>query len=370
MLFLVASVTANAKNGYPEFSWDRVPVALHLGEPERDFTQEETEFIARFPLVCFEKSQGVGEHKDSAKGAFVATEAVKKINPDAKILFYWNSWVDWGKFSKYQKRYTELHPEWTLLGNDGEPFVFPGDRWMFDQSREDLHTWWIDAVEDAVENHDMDGVFVDGIHQFYKRTDLLPRLGEERLQELRDGAEALMRKLRERLGKNKIILSNNIHPTQDYGTSITDYSNAGMFEHYCWRDNEDADEFARQIELVQQCAKEGRIMMVKGWPRHHFNNPGTTAGFTDEQILENMKEDIVFPLACFLVGAGKYSYFCYSWGWDANTGWLVDFPEYNKPLGKPLGDAKREGYIFTRQFKYADVWVDVENRKAKIDWKE
>ena len=36
-----------------------------------------------------------------------------------------------------------------------------------------------------------------------------------------------------------------------------------------------------------------------------------------ERIARN---DIVFPLACFLIGAGEYAYFCYSWGYRDTDG--------------------------------------------------
>jgi hypothetical protein len=28
------------------------------------------------------------------------------------------------------------------------------------------------------------------------------------------------------------------------------------------------------------------------------------------------------------------------------------------------------GWVLTRKYKYADVWVDLETREAKIDWKK
>ena len=80
-----------------------------------------------------------------------------------------------------------------------------------------------------------------------------------------------------------------------------------------------------------------------------------------ERIARN---DIVFPLACFLIGAGEYAYFCYSWGYrDTDGGGRYD--EFDKPLGKPLSEAKNAGWIYTRKYEYADVWVDIENRVAK-----
>ena len=49
--------------------------------------------------------------------------------------------------------------------------------------------------------------------------------------------------------------------------------------------------------------------------------------------------------------------------------WLKDFPEYDKLLGIPRGPAKKDGYIYTREFEQASVWLDIENEKARIKWK-
>ena len=55
-----------------------------------------------------------------------------------------------------------------------------------------------------------------------------------------------------------------------------------------------------------------------------------------------------------------------------NTGALVEFQDFKKPLGPPLGAYKRQSegkWIFTRKFKYADVWVDLEQEEGRITWK-
>lgn len=87
-----------------------------------------------------------------------------------------------------------------------------------------------------------------------------------------------------------------------------------------------------------------------------------------EVIYEAAKEYITLPLACFLVGAGENCYFGYSWGWLLEYGWFDWYPEFDKPLGPPLGDAIRNGWTYQREFEHASVFVDVENRTAQIDW--
>jgi len=53
-----------------------------------------------------------------------------------------------------------------------------------------------------------------------------------------------------------------------------------------------------------------------------------------------------FPLAAFLAGAQKNCYFIYNWGYRMDLGCLEWYPEYARPLGKPLGDMKVDGWQF------------------------
>ena len=87
-----------------------------------------------------------------------------------------------------------------------------------------------------------------------------------------------------------------------------------------------------------------------------------------EEVYRVASERITYPLACFLVAAQKDSYFCYSWGYREQHGSLVDYPEFHKPLGEPKGDAAKDGWIYTRSFEHAEVWVDLSKRTARIDW--
>ena len=49
--------------------------------------------------------------------------------------------------------------------------------------------------------------------------------------------------------------------------------------------------------------------------------------------------------------------------------WLKTFPQYEKKLGAPKGYAKREGYIYTRSFEHLDVWLDIKNKTATLNYK-
>lgn len=57
-------------------------------------------------------------------------------------------------------------------------------------------------------------------------------------------------------------------------------------------------------------------------------------------------------------------------GEPSADGQLIDYPEYQRKLGPPKGDAVREPgtWIFRRAFKHAKVTVNIEKRERGIEW--
>lgn len=69
------------------------------------------------------------------------------------------------------------------------------------------------------------------------------------------------------------------------------------------------------------------------------------------------------------MAAETNSYFCYTWGYREMHGTFDWYPELDKPLGPPQGNAVRDGWTYRREFKHASVFVDLEKKTARIDWK-
>ncbi len=377
-LALAISLNAQNKNiklnasAYPEFSWDTVPVALHFSS-KSDFKPEQIKFLARFPVFCVEKHQGVSKYKDARKGAFSVTKAIKEINPKAKLLFYWNSNIDGGKnYFGHQILDDKYHPEWKLTGT--KDVLVRGHQETYDASNSEFRKWWVSIPVEAVKEGNMDGVFIDAIpHYFRDEKQHTKILGEEKLKEVRKGVSLMAEDLALQLGNDKILLFNNMNEGgRSFEEEVAVFSDGGMIENFCnfSLKGTTKETAIAQIEQLRIAGKSKRMLMVKGWPRYSYRRPEQRSGISMQTITEHIKEDITFPLACFLSGAGEYAYFVYSWGYRSAHGSLVDYPEYHKPLGKPLGDYTRKGWQLSRKFEHADVWVDLENQKAKIDWKK
>ena len=95
-----------------------------------------------------------------------------------------------------------------------------------------------------------------------------------------------------------------------------------------------------------------------------------------QECLHN--ERMHYLTAIFLVIAEKHSYFYPHDGYGVRKDakgrqikrvWLHTFPVFKKKLGPPKGPAKKNGYIYTREFENCSVWLDIENEKAKLTWK-
>ncbi len=79
-------------------------------------------------------------------------------------------------------------------------------------------------------------------------------------------------------------------------------------------------------------------------------------------------------MALYLICAEPYSYFMFNDGYGVDNGrsmiWMKDIPEYQYPLGAPIGEATQEGYVYKRAFRHAKVTVDIKQETAEIIWRE
>jgi len=79
------------------------------------------------------------------------------------------------------------------------------------------------------------------------------------------------------------------------------------------------------------------------------------------------REQHYFSLASFMMGMEEGSYFGSGMHWD-DIGWHTWWPEYTKPLGKPLHQYTRNGYEFRRSFEHVDVFANCQTLQTRFDW--
>jgi len=361
------------KTFYPPFSWDTTPV-YQMFQDSNLFTDEQVRKIASTSdFICIEKRHGYDEIGSADAGAKHAIQQFKALKPNMNCLVYLNSayaypFIERSKGFHWQE---EIHkPENAKLKSflvvdleTGELAYREGDHCHFlDVLNPELRAWWVETIAKFVREANGDGLFVDQMHGF-------SWLREDRSEEIVDSQALMMKMAKEAIGDDKILLLNNAAHLPE----LFEVGDAFMFEHYM-RDLLTKEEIVNDWKLMKKISDAGKITVWRIGVE--LDDATVKAKENGEEINADLLEKISrkridYYLAAFLIGAREYSYFQYGWGWNIWTGPLVDHPELDKPLGKPLGDYTRvdpEGWIFTREFEHAKVTVDLEKKEGNIDW--
>lgn len=352
------------KDFYPKFSWKTTPLYFMFQDKHRVLLPEEVSFIAaKTDFLCIEKSHALGTLGAAELGAKHEAAAFKKIKPDAKVLFYFNSAYAW-PYTSYNKNFTseriDAHPElkkFLIINPKTGELAEHFGAFCFDVLNPEFRDWWVETVVKGVSESGCDGVFIDQMHGNSS-------LRKDKKAEIERAMGDMMAALKTKLEPDKILLGNNAN--NDDAKFVYPVCDALMFENYSAARSRKESLLKEWGDMLKN-AKEGKISVfrlgVEGVGRGNMK--------PEAEMIKLSQEKLEFALACYLIGAQPYSYFMYSWGWLLSTGPLVDYPELQKPLGAPQGAYKRntpDGWEFTREFEHASVWVNTESRQAKITW--
>jgi hypothetical protein len=367
-VFLLLSVvaTAHAGDGFPAFSWDRVPLYAHLGIGD-GLKPEQYKFLAdRFSLITF--TGGRVTRGSVEPNIAAAARAIKKHNPKAKVLFYWAS-----DMPKHQwKLSNATFPDGGHLiarrrGGRKAP--------TFDVTRQDVRDWWSDVAAKAVHDYACDGIFVDGATVGHPGGPWSHWFGKEKAAVMNQGTFAMLKGARTKMGPGTLIVFNPLHgydkdkpPLGAQYLPVTDGAMVDDFDRASHIRQQSKEYMANTIEVMRKAAHDGKIIIFKAWPGFTWWSDKEMMKKPHADVHRVAKQRITFPLACFLVGAGPNCYFCYTWGWLGEYGTFDWYPEFDKPLGPPKGDAVRQGWTYRRDFAHASVSVDLEKKAATIDW--
>lgn len=360
-LMLPAHAAERAVTLRPAFSWDKVPIYQMFGDSARLLNDAELSSIAgSSDFLCIEKSHGFTELGCTKLGAAREIARFKKIDPKTSCLFYFNSAYAY-PFTTDSKVFgakvvEEPFRSFLLLDpQTGEP-MRRGAVPMFDVLKPEFRTWWVETVGKGVRESGADGLFVDQMHgfAFHRR---------QQKSEV-DAAQAeMMRMVKKAIGQEKILLLNN----GAHIPALFEIGDAFMFEHY------KADQLTKEAivadwELMKKISAAGKIGVWRIGVEVETEGKKDSGAADFEKLA---RERLPYHLAVFLIGARPYSYFQYGWGWTLQSGSLVEYPEFSKPLGAPKGEATRldpAAWTFTREFERVSVRVDLETGKAEIRW--
>ncbi|TWU38881.1 hypothetical protein Q31b_39590 [Novipirellula aureliae] len=356
----------HAADGYPPFSWDTVPTYAHMANRSDDFTSEQLDFLAEhFDFITIEKGQATRKHGSMDKGFAIAAKGIKQRNPNAKVLFYLNSTIKIGGYEANER----FPIDGELKSTEGERLTIFGSIPFFDLTQPEVRTWWEDTAHAAVRDLGADGIFIDAINKMNnanRRRVLTP----QKIDALNTGILSMLKQTREKIGSSKLMIQNGVpQKADDPAAALLAVNDGAMDEHFVSSTKVNKEQLAADMEAFQKQAKAGKVMVCKTWPGFDWRDK-ELMGQPRAERSQLARERITFALACFLVVAEPYSYFCYTWGYQGDdTGTFEWYPELDKPLGPPKGDAQRIGWQYTREFAHAAVFVDIETGEARIDWK-
>ncbi|WP_339881485.1 putative glycoside hydrolase [Polaribacter vadi] len=369
--------TTVVKHKLPEFSWDKMPLYMHLRKAT-SFTNKEIDHIAKFPLITFEKTTGSKTFGSTEKGTLKAAKAVKKINSNAKILYYKNVIINWKSYQE-DEEFLKKHPEAFLVNTKGEKaFMSNNKTGFFDISEKYVQDYWLDHVTRMASNPEIDGLFLDANIKVLVPGFFNNRIGKEKQKAIETGYLSMMEELDKKLGKDNLLIANILRVRPEFKDSGREYlkffdgSYLEGFEHENFGMTYE-DYLAKGIEAVQKSAREGNVIAMSLGIGKALKNAEVGMDDTRKRVDKNtdLTKRIDYLLAIFLVCAEKYSYVYPHDGYAAGSSavWLKTFPQYEKKLGAPKGYATREGYIYKRSFEYVDVWLDIKNKTATLNYK-
>ena len=361
---------------YPEFSWDHIPRYMHVWK-QTDFTGEELDYLAQFPLITFEKATGVRD-SNVQKGTLKAARGVKARNPEAKILYYKNIVIDWGG-SAASKELRTIEGAY-LKSKDGSYATFSqnSSTQFFDIGLPDVRAWWMKDARRMLDDPSIDGIFIDAnikvlVDGFFRGQ---KKVAPATCERLKDGYSQLLTQIDEEFGSDSIVLGNIIRARLENGgldyLHYFDGSYLEAFEHNVGGVSR-PDYIAKGIETVQTAARQGKIVAFTLGIKEALNQ-GNGGDFDSNEALHTR---VNYAAALFLIVAEKYSYFfpvdgmgvVTKGGKLGNRLWMQTLPIFKERLGPPKGPATKDGYIYTREFEHCSVWLDVENEVGTLTWR-
>ncbi|MEX0321882.1 MAG: putative glycoside hydrolase [Puniceicoccaceae bacterium] len=369
----LAGVDATEPAHYPEFSWDHVPRYMHLRKAEA-FNQEELHYLSKFPIITLEKTTGQGTYGSTELGSREAAKGIKAINPNAKVLYYRNIMVHYGGYAINDNLINVKQP--FLRNNSGETKLIRNRVQAYDLRDSSLQDWWLDHCFDMASYPEIDGIFIDGNIKALEPAFLKREIGEDNKADVKEAYAQMMMDLDEGVGPDKLLIANLIRARlPNSGLDYIQNFDGSYIEGFEAEANglTKLEYVAKGIAAIQKAAREGNIICFSMGLGKALD-VGLKIDDTRAKLEEGSyaQERLTYALAIFLICAEKYSYFLPHDGYSVNRNdssvWLKDFPEFERPLGPPMGPAKLDGYVYTREFEHASVWLDIEKDEARVEW--
>jgi len=361
-------------SGFPEFSWDRIPRWV-AARSTIAFTDEQINSIANnYQLVMLEKANQQG-FSTIDEGIINASTRLKAVNPNIKTLFYWNSQLGYTGYAS-DSMYLANAWDWTqhTTDEDGNEILFlhKGYIYWYNFEVEAMREWWLAEALKMARHPMIDGVFLDKC--FGPNISLY----DENDYPVDNYADMLI-KLNDSVPEGKMIIGNTLRNERDNGSrALMEVLDGSYLErwkmfnrNYPSRQSE-ADAIAVSMQLMREALLKGKIITLQTSPESDDETMPTT--YEEKQVYT--QNNVYFPLAVFLIVAEENAYFSITTGVNAHPTastevWDASFiKEFGYKLGPPLSDPVKNGYEYSRSYENLDVWVNIETKETRFEWKE
>ncbi len=368
----------------PEFSWDTMPLYMHVWK-KNSYTKDELKYLAKYPLITIEKAQGSREGTIQ-QGTLKAAREIKEINPNTKILYYKNIVIDWK--SGASEALKNIPNGYLQKSNGDYPVVNQNSKAkFFDISKDEVHQWWLSDAKAMLDDPSIDGLFIDAnikvlIESYFAKGQ---GLGTKKAKDLIKGYHKLLTTINDEFRQDNLIIANIIRARfENAGLEYMQYFDGSYFENFELNVNgiSKPDYLVKGLEAGQKAAQAGKILAFTAGLGDSLKKDSSGIGLDEARhkigSIEQVQQRVEYLTAIFLTMAEEYSYFYPHDGLGVTTDkkgkyknktWMHTFPIFNKRLGAPKGPAKRDGYVFTREFEYCSVYLNVETEEATLKWK-
>ncbi|MFQ3210411.1 MAG: hypothetical protein ACI9HU_001914 [Colwellia sp.] len=250
----------------PSFSWDTVPIYGHFGATA-GMSDKDVEFIAKhYDFITIEKAHGAKLHNGiSEPETFTDTARIKAINPNTKVLFYWNLLLDYPFYESSQHR--KAPDDWFIHSLDGKLHLKRGIK-QYDLSNKDLQRWWVKTAKSALAAGNMDGVFIDAVPQIGLKSDAqIKKWGSEKFHGVEAGISETLALLQAEIGTDKTVIYNGIRSVpggwKHGGTKYLNHASGIITEHFNMFQSQKPEQIAEDLSHMIQAGKAGKSLFLR-----------------------------------------------------------------------------------------------------------
>ena len=380
-------------------SWDTVGDVIGMHGKTSNFETlpdaETLKFIAEnYPLTT--SGSGCPKNGTIEEGMLAFGEAIKGYNSETKVGMYWRTdmALEVPKCSAGAKEWADHASDWSLKDDQGNPVDKHGSA-MFDYSNPEFCAFFTNLLLDLLKptvSKDVptiDYIYFDGPGG--SPTEFADGIGPERSAQILQDKMNFFTNFQESLnakGLGQNCFLNGVDDVDAAQRLATTGASGVMFDHwsilqFLFRGpvpNEgqfNTTLMNEAFELVTSDVLSNVSVLVKGWPgpivkqkdEYPSNLPQPATPEDYQQIAGDRFNN---ELALFLLVAEDKDWWQYSWFWGFDD-WVPNqpdstvpsdfFPETKCQLGAPKGKyTTKDQIVFTRNFEYATVTVNLNNR--------